>query len=350
MKKILVDARMVSAEGHGIGHYVCDLAAALALETKSYELEFLVSAQLPKNHALREFRCHPTDISFLHPRETLSLGAAIRAREPALYHSPSFSSLARYPCPHLQTVHDLNHLRYGSFLQKAYYRALLLPSMKSALFLLTVSESAKTEISSWLTKHSAQKEIFVAKNVIAKCTERDDSILTRLQLEPKKYFFCLSNPKPHKNLDMLVRAHAEAGDSVLPLVLSVSGPSSSRMLRVGHLQAKERNSLLAQAKAFYFPSLYEGFGRPPLEAALAGTLPIASDIAPHREGLHGIKEAIFHDPKNREAWKKSFQENTSGPAQEISETSKNWIEREYSLEKLGATMNDLYSRALGRKL
>lgn len=337
---------MVKAEGHGIGNYVKQMALGLAERNLPFELFYLMDPALPKDHPLRALPHRDCAIPFLHPLEPFTLGKEIAKYKPSLYHTPSFASLWRYPCPHIQTVHDLNHLHFGSTPQRLYYAWLLLPSLRRSKQVITVSESSKKEIAAWLKSQGAEREIAVAENAILPIPGPvRPATLEKFHLSPGNYFLALSNNKPFKNLAMLKNAyrHAARQAQLPPLVISTRGESEAGILHAGGLTDEELAPLLAGARALYFPSLYEGFGRPPLEAALAGVVPIVSEIAPHREVLRGVKEAVFLPAHQADAWADSF---LHPPPAGVAKDSREWILRTYSLENLVGKMERIYTAAL----
>jgi glycosyltransferase involved in cell wall biosynthesis len=332
--------------GHGIGNYVKEFALGLAERATPYELFYLVDPALPVEHPLRALPHRDCKIPFLHPLEPFTLGKEIAKYKPSLYHTPSFASLWSYPCPHIQTVHDLNHLHFGSVPQRLYYAWLLLPSLRKAKRVVTVSESSQKEIAAWLKSQGAEREIAVAENAIVPVPGTPAAgILDKCGLTAGNYYFALSNKKPFKNLPLLKRAyrHAAGQAQLPPLVISTKGESGGGIIHTGPLLDQELAPLRAGARALFFPSLYEGFGRPPLEAALAGVVPVVSEIAPHREVMRGVKEAIFLPPHQLDAWADAF---LHPPAAGVSEHSKEWIRNKYSLENLVTKMAAIYERAL----
>lgn len=348
--RVLIDARMVGPGGHGIGLYVLQLAEGLARLDLPYEPFYLVHSSCPADSLLRRLPHAVTELKFLEPAELVGLPGEIRKAGAALYHSTSFSSLLRYPCPHVQTVHDLNHLHFGSPMHKFYYRALLLRSLRKAFAVFSVSDCAAMELRSWLLNHGVDRKVGVAPNAIDLFPAGDDNgVLRHFGLRDGKYFYALANAKPHKNLAMLERAYASALASdpdLPPLVLSVSGASSGRVIRTGPLAPDVLGALLRHATAAFSPSLYEGFGRPPVEAALSGTVPVASSLAVHHEVLDGVKEAVFLEPKNQDAWRAQFLAMSSFSGR-VSEESKSWIRKRWSIEALAGNMDRAYRSALG---
>jgi glycosyltransferase involved in cell wall biosynthesis len=349
--RVLIDARMVGPGGHGIALYVSQLAAGLAkIPNLPYEPFFLLHSSCPKDSLLRSYGHCETELKFLEPAELVGLPKVIRSLSASLYHSTSFASLWNYPCPHLQTVHDLNHLHFGSPLHKLYYRVILLRSLRSARAVLSVSDCAAMEIRSWLQNHGVVRKVGVAPNAIEPFPIGDDArALAHFGLRAGAYFFAVGNPKPHKNIDMLERAYAAAlakDKDLPPLVLNLSGDSGKRVIRTGALAPELLGALLRNATACFSPSLYEGFGRPPVEAALSGTVPVASSLAVHHEVLDGVKEAIMLDPKVEEAWTAQFLVMASFTGR-VSEASKEWIRRKWSVEALAGTMDRVYRSCLG---
>ncbi|WP_131769625.1 glycosyltransferase family 4 protein [Candidatus Protofrankia californiensis] len=113
---------------------------------------------------------------------------------------------------------------------------------------------------------------------------------------PERYLLFVGTLEPRKNLPTLLEAvrglHAEVADAPPLLLVGPSGwgpaPDLSRLpagavVTVGYLVTNQLRSLVAGASALCFPSFYEGFGLPPLEALAAGTQVVASDIPAVRE-------------------------------------------------------------------
>jgi glycosyltransferase involved in cell wall biosynthesis len=114
----------------------------------------------------------------------------------------------------------------------------------------------------------------------------------------RPYLLFVGTLEPRKNLDLLLRAFATAcADDPDGPLLALAGPAgwgpeltlpplaADRIVRLGYLEEPDLRSVVAGARALVFPSRYEGFGLPPLEAFAAGVPVVASDIPTIREIL-----------------------------------------------------------------
>lgn len=305
--KVLVDARMVAKLPGGIGRYATGIAESLGSRKLPYDLEFLIDA---KHEAEVKSRFAPfptlsTDISFLSLREVLRLKPLIAQAQPALFHNVSFAAVGvPEGIPYCMTLHDLNHMHYGNVFQQFYYQFFTRPRALGAKKLLTVSKFARKEISFWLEKRESEIEI-----IHAPCSAENFAQSGVHRAEPvRDYFLLISNPKAFKNTDLIFDVYERYRKQVkhpLSLITNVK-PSHGRLLegvKVVNPNDEELASLMHGARAFLFPSFYEGYGMGFREALCMGTPAIVSDIPPHHEDF----------PDTEPSWLRYLNPNAEGP-------------------------------------
>ena len=331
----LIDARMVGARGHGIARYVEEVAEDLHfggpyqnLFKKSLGVPnwsevrviFLIRSDCPQDSPIRKFETIVLDLSCYSPVSWVLLPSLIRKLGADLFFNPTFASYPFLGCRFIQTIHDLNHLHFGSFLQQWYYRILLRWSCGQADHLLTVSRFIGDEIESWIPVAKGKLTVLYNSVVAPKKLDKSrvETLLAGIRLESGRFFFSVLNPKAHKNAKLLLEAYSEfrvtSGVSPYPLALTLEPSEIPLGLKdgvysLGGVSPELLAALYQGAAGFFSPSLYEGFGRPPVEAALAGARVFASDIPPHREGaaVFGVKME-FLDPRDPLVWTRAFHE------------------------------------------
>lgn len=155
--------------------------------------------------------------------------------------------------------------------------------------ILTVSQFSKKELSRYLK--IGEEKI----SVISEGCEHilqfipDDSILNENDLLKSPYLFAVGSKSSQKNMSRVVEALEKSGDNLVPLVIAGGGFSkvftnvkkieSKKVIYLGYISDEQLRSLYSHALGFVFPSLYEGFGLPPLEAMICGCPVICSNKA-----------------------------------------------------------------------
>jgi glycosyltransferase involved in cell wall biosynthesis len=262
MKGVLYDSRWVG--NHGIGRFAAEVQKRL-----TYLIPFRAQRQ-------------PS-----HPLDPALLGATLRGLGPKLFLSPGYNSPLWWPGSFIFTLHDLHHLRVrenSGLLKRSYYRHVIKPACHKSAAVLTVSEYSRHEIADW-AKVDERKIVNVGNGVGAPFGP------TGRRLEPGyPYLLYVGSRKPHKNVPRLLHAYSASGmRKDVRLVLSGSPDKEilAHVERLGLLRDvvfKELTSSEALAEAyrgamgFLFPSLYEGFGLPPLEALACGIPVLTSDV------------------------------------------------------------------------
>jgi len=353
---------MIHQTGHGIARYVSDLIQGLAQLREAsglpYEIHILVSAEGTNQNSFDGFETTVARAAFLNPGELVEIPRLLKRLQAGLYHSPSFSSLWSCPCPHVQTVFDLNHLHFGNPLQKLYYRALLKPFARRARHLLTVSEFSRQELGRWLGIPTGWIEVVpCALDSVSDLLPLPEAqaLLDPLGLIAGDYFLAIGNSKPHKNLPFLVECYREYRSRTshphprsLVMNIDSTGLVAEGVTLLGAVTDRVLQALYSGAAGFFAPSRYEGFGLAPLEAVLHN-LPVAvSDIPPHREGFGSRTDPAvkFMDPGNAASWTRAFEEMDIPSPASPSIQLKNSIRHTFTRQGLAQAMDRVYRSAL----
>jgi len=197
------------------------------------------------------------------------------------YNAPIFG-LSRY----IFTIHDLNHidLSYNSnHLKRLYYKIIIRRACRRCLKVLTVSEYSRGKIIEW-SGVSPEKVTNVGNGV----DEAFNSLVEPAKLGCR-YFLCVSNRKLHKNEPLLIKAFAQAEiESGIKLVMTGAATQeltdlivrlgmAERIIFAGRVKDSELPGLYKGSLGLLFPSLYEGFGLPVVEAMACGVPVLTSN-------------------------------------------------------------------------
>lgn len=222
-----------------------------------------------------------------------------------LFFSPGYNSPLFGYQNYIFTIMDLNHIDVpynSSRLKRLYYEFFLKRSCKRAKLIFTISEFSKNRICEW-AKISSERVINVGCGV---------SDVFHQMLAPVNpgytYFLIISNRRPHKNESRAIEAFAKAkinssyhlvltGDITLELEkLILNLNLVNRVHFLGRLNDNDLARWYRGTKAVLFPSLYEGFGLPVVEAMASGVPVITSNVSSMPE-IAG-DAAILVDPNS----------------------------------------------------
>ena len=319
---IAIDARKLA--DFGIGTYLRGLLGALGrLDTESRYLLFApraardLLASLPANFSWIE-----EDAPGYSWREQWAVGGHLVRHRPDLFHSPHYVLPLRTPTRVVVTIHDLIHLLFPEFLPSPmallYARVLMRRAIRRADRILTVSRATAADLELHLGVERSR--IAVTWNGVDErfrrrlAPEELRRELSSLDLSPG-YFLFLGNPKPHKNLERVLRAFASLPADGRRLVVAGAPESGAvadeiaawsrdlhlgpRLTVLGRIAEERLSALVQGAVALVFPSLYEGFGLPMAEAMAAGT-PVVASTTPALTEIAGAAAELV-DPLDVEA-------------------------------------------------
>ena len=301
--RVAIDARKL--HDFGIGTYTRNLLRYLARIDRDTEYVLLcrepdldIAALLGPN-----FRTVLEPSANYSIREQIHVPWLLGREQPDVFHAPHYVLPPLTRCRSVVTIHDCTHLRFPQYLPSraayVYARAQMWSAARRSSLILTVSEASKRDIVRFFGV--APEKIVVVHNAIDeryRTTPADEEVARvreRYQLD-HGFVLYAGTIKPHKNLVRLIEAFAELRkcgfDSLKLLIIGDEISKLPALRRAVHTHKLHKHArflgfvpdetlavLYRLAAVFVFPSLYEGFGLPPLEAMASGTPVVTSNVS-----------------------------------------------------------------------
>lgn len=338
IKRIGIDARFYGPVGKGLGRYTQEVVDnIIKLDTVNEYVIFLTKDNFD------EFKCDGVrvkkilaDVRWYGFKEQLLMPGIIAKERVDLMHFPHFNVPWFYWGKFVVTVHDLILIKYPTvrattlspwlyWLKNLAYRITIWLAVWRAKKIITVSEFTKKDLVKYFGIN--KNKITVTYEGVANLAKGRETLfdlsddkaeLLRYNID-KPFLLYVGNVYPHKNLERLLEVFAQlyqTEDKNLQLVLvgkddyfykrllaratalNLWQPRGfSPVVFTGFVADEQLEVLFKRARAYVFPSLYEGFGLPPLEA-MAKNCPVVSS---NRSSLPEIlgQAAVYFNPEDK---------------------------------------------------
>jgi len=300
---VLLDGRMYLGRMHGIARYAYSLVEAVARLRPEWRVLVWERQGAFASLAAERANIRPVPASSppLSLREQWEWPRCVRTHGPDLVHATSIAVSSRVDAPQVITVPDLIpwHLprRAWHRLYRLYFEGILKPALRRARAVIAYSQASAQDVSETLG---------VPGNKLHVCPLGVDAHYSPGG-PPGDYFLCVANPKPHKNVALLLDAWARyRGPYRLVLVCPEAAWLDERLARCGPrverrfpVAEAELPALYRSAQALLFPSYFEGFGLPALEAMACGT-PVMAAHATSLPEVVGDSGWLFDPRDSRE--------------------------------------------------
>ncbi len=325
--KLTIDARLVNSSG--IGVYIQNVLKNERL--KNYKLKLLFK-EVEKDF-FKEISDYAEMVTYNAPLYSIDelLNTPAKTLDSDIFWSPHFNVPVVNFAKKLKvvTIHDVFHLaHYGTLSrgQKLYAKWMYKKAVNASDVIFTVSETSKVEIIKYTGAKAEKIKVvhngidFVKFNTVVNIEERA-KILKQYKIDFPFVLF-VGNVKPHKNLHHALLGFKEyllnisSADQQIKFVIvgkrdgfitgdtNINSLVSDPVLKdkvhfTGWVRHGDLPALYQSAAAFVFPSFYEGFGFPPLEAMAAGC-PVISSNASCMPEIYG-DAALFFKPDDKNA-------------------------------------------------
>jgi glycosyltransferase involved in cell wall biosynthesis len=382
--RIGIDARFYGSLGKGLGRYTEKLIEQLEyLDRENEYLVFLLPENFteyePHNPRFRKVLVHSVWYSF---SEQFLFPLVLLFSRLDIMHFPHFNVPLLYLKKFVVTIHDLILLHYPTLqnttrskllykLKFLAYRLVITSAIARAEHIITVSHFTEKDI--LLEYPQARKKISVTYEAADPfcqflLPEKERELFSRINLlsdstpdsvTAKPYCLYVGNAYPHKNLEAFLALAPQFPAHAFVLVgkedyfytrlkEKVREQKIQNIVFAGFVGDGELGSLYRHARCYIFPSLYEGFGLPPLEAMARGVPVLASTRGSLPEILS--EAAFYFDPHTV----KSLQEKLTLVLENESMRQEKIVRgyarvNEFSFKRMAQVTLELYSRCIKNK-
>ncbi|HSD71858.1 MAG TPA: glycosyltransferase family 1 protein [Thermoanaerobaculia bacterium] len=332
-----IDARKL--KDFGIGSYIRNLLEAMSHRPEAARYRFRVYARRADRDAVPRLAENFEIVEEESPGYSIAELTAFAFR--LLRDRLDLFHATHYVLPPLRsravvTIHDIIHLLYPQFLPNraalVYARVMIRRALRRADRIITVSYNSKRDLVDYFGILPARVDVIyngVGREFRPDLPEEERARVARKYALKRPYLLFLGGEKPHKNVQNVVRAFAEARrkQADLPHVLALAGPMpknsaridaligaldvGSAIARPGLIEEADLPGLIAGADALLYPTLYEGFGLPVTEAMACGTPVLTSSTSALQEIAGGY--AYLVDPLDVDAIARGILALTTDP-------------------------------------
>ncbi len=377
--RIGIDVTSALTQGGGIGRYTRELVRALTALDGRFDYHLFAAKQvgqtavpdplLSGEHI--HFHAAPLTEAWLY-----RLWYRLRVPAPVqwatgpldLFHSPDFvlPPVAK-GIPTLLTVHDLSFVHYPEVYPSvlvAYLNRVVPWSIRRATHVLADSAATRDDlVAAWQVPADKITVLYSGVNQqFRPVTEPEilTAVANRYHLDDTPYFLSVGTVQPRKNYQMLIRAFAPVA-AVYPHNLYIAGGKgwlyddmlaeierqglNGRVRFLGFVADADLPALYSRATLFLFPSLYEGFGLPLLEAMQCG-VPVVTSYSSSLPEVVG-ETAVQLSPHDQNAWTTTLQNLVADPAWRAQLVAAGYRRaRQFSWQKAAQELLSLYQALL----
>ncbi|CAG0936783.1 mannosyl-N-acetyl-alpha-D-glucosaminyl-diphospho-ditrans,octacis-undecaprenol 3-alpha-mannosyltransferase / alpha-1,3-rhamnosyltransferase [Thermoflexales bacterium] len=322
MTHLILDARTATDHFPGIGRYVVNLASALKRIAPDLDLALLRDPAAAQRLPLPDLHALDCTVSPFALAQQWRVRSILRQSRAALYHSAYYLMPYMPGVPAVVTCYDLIPLIYPQYftaLQRLIFRTTHFLALRASRVILAISEATKTDLVRFF-RVDPQRIVVTSLAADSHFKPSSRTAIDRVRQQyalPDRYVLYFGSNKPHKNVPRLIETFTrlEIRDRGSGMGLVIAGHWDERYPQakdlVGQLSLKDRvrfigpvqdddlPALYSGAEVFVFPSEYEGFGLPVLEAMACG----APVVCSNRSSLPEVAgdAALLCNPQNSEA-------------------------------------------------
>lgn len=374
--KIGFDGKRAVQNNTGLGNYSRYLVEILSAYFPENQY-VLFAPKRRENPRLEKLKCAP-NVSFSYPKtyfwkqfsslwRLFGIKADLKREKPNVYHGLSNElplGIARAGIKSVVTIHDLIFLRYPDYykpIDRLIYRFKFRYACRKADKVIAVSECSKRDIVSFF--RIPEEKIEVVYQGCHPCFREEVAAEKRMEVSrkyslPKQYLLYVGTVESRKNLLLVVKALKLLSPEISLVAVGKKTPYqdlvekyasehgvANRLQIFNGIPFADLPAFYAQAKAFVYPSFFEGFGIPLVEALSQGIPAIAATGSCLEEA--GGPDSIYVDPLDEVALAEKIEKIWHDPefASSMAKAGKSYVER-FSDEEIARQLMAVYSSLL----